>query len=267
MKQKLLIIGAEGFIGSYLSKNLLNYETHKVVKGSIDVLNIDSVTSLLKECKFDIIVNCLTFGGKEKVNLVDQTIVENNVTMFNNFLLNSDKFSHFVNIGSGSEFDTSKNIDQAFEYEIFNSSPKQSYSYSKNLIARSIFYNNKFTTLRLFGCFGKDEPNIRLLKKYIIDKEIKIIDRYFDYISIQDFQLILNYILSNRITSFDVNCVYKDKIKLSDFLRCFDKVFKRNNNFVIDKISDLNYTGSCDKLNSLNLNLFGLEESFKNFYG
>ena len=268
MKPKVLIIGAQGFIGSFLSRNLsYDYDVYKIVKGSLDVLDLDVVYNFLKQNKFDIVVNCLTFGGKHQVNVIDETIVSDNLKLFNNFLLNSDKFSHFINIGSGSEFDTSKNITDAKEFEIFDSSPKQSYSYSKNIIARTIFTNNKFTTLRLFGCFGQHEPEIRLLKKYTKNGTVSIVDRYFDFISIEDFTKIIEFVLKNSLTSFDMNCVYQEKIKLSTFLQTYDKCLNRNSNFAINELSQLNYTGNSNKLSSLQLNLFGLEDSFKKFYG
>lgn len=268
MKPRLLIIGADGFIGSFLSEKLLtNCNVYKITKGSLDIFNLDVVSNYLKEFKFDIVINCLTFGGKKEVNVVDESIVFKNLNLFNNFLFNSDKFSHFVNIGSGSEFDSQKNIENAKEIDIFNSNPLYSYSYSKNIIARTIFYNNKFTTLRLFGCFGFHEPDMRLLKRYQSQQETKIIDRYFDYISINDFFTILSFVLKNKITSFDMNCVYENKIKLSTFLQTFDTVLNKKSAFTIDKLSELNYTGDCSKLSSLNLNLLGLEKSFKKIYG
>ena len=264
----MLIVGAEGFIGSFLSDKFSStYNIYKITKGSIDVLDVDCVYKFLKENNFDIILNCLTFGGKQQVNVVDHKILKDNLTLFNNFLLNSDKFSHFINIGSGSEFDTSSNINNALEIDIFNSTPKQSYSFSKNLIARSIFYNNKFTTLRLFGCFGSHEPDIRLLKKYIVNGSVDIVDRFFDFISIQDFSAILQYVLGERITSFDVNCVYDEKIKLSLFLSKYDQALNKKSTFNISGVSDLNYTGDSTKLSSLQLNLLGLEGSFKKHYG
>lgn len=269
MKQKLCVIGAEGFIGSYLSEKLSDdYEIAKVIKGSLDIFNLDAVTKFLKEHRFDIIVNCLTFGGKEKVNSTDQQIMHDNLLFFNNFLFNCNNYSHFINIGSGSEFDTSLNIENAAEIEIFNRTPKQSYSLSKNLIARSIRYNDKFTTLRLFGCFGKHEPDIRLLKRYQNIKTLKLIDRHFDYFSIQDFESVLRFFIFNRLTATDVNCVYEDKQTLSDFLKMYDKIFGRQSTFYVDSVSDLNYTGSSSILSSYShaLKLFGMEDSLRLFY-
>ena len=94
MKPKVLIIGAQGFIGSFLSRNLsYDYDVYKIVKGSLDVLDLDVVYNFLKQNKFDIVVNCLTFGGKHQVNVIDETIVSDNLKLFNNFLLNSVIFT------------------------------------------------------------------------------------------------------------------------------------------------------------------------------
>jgi hypothetical protein len=60
----------------------------------------------------------------------------------------------------------------------------------------------------------------------------------------------------------DINCVYKDKIKISDFLGAYCDIHNIPRQYYsIDSTSDLNYTGSGDKLQALGLDLIGLNNS------
>lgn len=261
--KKIVIIGASGFIGSYLKNNLSGrYEIIPIFKDTLDLFNFEEVLSFLKQTKPNIIINCLSFGGKEKVRNEDPSDIHKNLIFFSNFYRLSELYDLYINIGSGSEFDLSTNIQLAREEEIFSRNPKESYAFSKNIISRLIYGNDKFTTLRLFGCFGSNEPDIRFLKRYIQSKEQFKIEnnRYFDYFSIQDFGKVVNFVIENEIQGCDINCVYKEKLMLNEFLSLFCKVKGVKENFVVNSINELNYTGNYMHLLKMYLKLDGIEK-------
>jgi len=263
--KKVLIVGSSGFIGSYLREHLSKfYIVECINKKTLDVLNFTAVSNFLISSKPDIVINCLTFGGKENVSSYDSNFVAMNMSLFYNFYVNSRFYKLFINIGSGSEFDNSTNIDLAKETDIFNKHPKEAYGFFKNFLAKSINRHEKFTTLRLFGCFGKNEPEIRLLKKYQ-RQHLQLEDRYFDYFSIQDFFNVVKYVIDNDLCGVDLNCTYKEKIKLSEFLSLYDKLNNRESNFVVSSVNNKNYTGDSSLLDSLNVNLNGLEHGLRNY--
>lgn len=260
---KIMIIGASGFIGSHLTYVLSKkYTVVPVYKNSLNILDYNSVKDRLEQSNIDIVINCLTFGGKEKTLETDAQDIQKNLMFFSNFYNLSSLYKLYINIGSGSEFDVSTNIDCAKEEDIFSKFPKESYAFSKNQIARLINNNPKFTTLRLFGCFGSNELNTRLLKKYAQSEQIFEIskNRYFDYFSIQDFTKVIMYIIENNVGGIDMNCVYKEKLKLDQFLQLFNCVKKINKEFIIKEQSDLNYTGDYQRLSDLDLKLDGIEK-------
>lgn len=257
--KKVLIVGSTGFVGSYLLKQFSNYYSVDCIdKNSINVLDKDQLSSYLKHKKFNTIINCLTFGGKEDVNSFDSKFVEKNFTLFYNFYINFEHYDLFVNIGSGAEFDKTTNIDMVQENDIFCRYPKEAYGFFKNSLARIINKQKKFTTLRLFGCFGKDEPGIRLLKRYQ-QQHLQISDRYFDFFSVQDFAKVVKHVVDNNLDGVDINCVYPEKIKISEFLSLYDTINKRQSNFTITSLDDRNYTGDSSLLSALEVKLDGLE--------
>lgn len=257
----IAIIGSSGFIGknlhNYLSKE---YNVLPISKNTVDVLDRSSLHFYLKNNSIDIIINCLTFGIKEIDTYGRYDILEKNLVLHFNIV--SYDPMQYISIGSGSEFDTSKSIDNISEIYLLKRTPKTTYAFSKNLISRDLLTRSNASTLRLFGCFGVGEHENRLLNRYINSAEVFLLenDRYFDYFSIQDFCVVVKHVIKNNISFLDCNCVYQEKIKLSTLLEIFSEVKNIPKNFRVVSNSNLNYTGDCTKLYSLNLPLQGLRQ-------
>ena len=91
--KKILILGAGGFIGSYITPRLSkNNIVMSITKPGIDVTDAAAVRNILELSKPDFVINCLTFGGNENVNSNDPNIVAKNLAMYYNFKSNSDLF-------------------------------------------------------------------------------------------------------------------------------------------------------------------------------
>jgi nucleoside-diphosphate-sugar epimerase len=274
-KLRIAVLGAGGHLGSRIVQHLSPRHTVvAVTRDTVDLTNHHAVREWLKVSAFDVVVNCATTGNKQWSS-GEQTYADaqNNLNVFMSFFLNYDNaFERFINIGSGAEFDLSKNIDAVNEYDIYYRNPVDSYGWSKNTIARLCGTKPNFYTLRLFGCFASGEPEFRVLPKILEahgrGDTFKIhTDRYFDYISIEDFFVALDHVIEKpRSYNRDLNCVYPEKMLLSDVLRRFVEVQKLDP-AVLD-IADnrgFSYTGSGDKLRELRLPLSGLEQGLINY--
>lgn len=262
---KIAILGARGFLGSYLTEFL--FHNHRIIPVSRDTVNLENffaVDSWLKENKPDVVINCAISGGGKNVNDINYTDVQRNLNMFFSFYNSSLKFK-YINIGSGAEFDRSKSISNASEYEIFDYTPMDTYGFSKNVIAKAVLKRDDFYTLRLFGCFDVSEPNIRVFKKFKRDGKISITDKYFDTISAEDFGRIVEYFCVNDPAVKDVNCVYEKKTLLSEQLKMFAKYHIPNAQIASDTKMGNDYTGYGQTLKELNIPLLGLEESIKRY--
>jgi len=261
----VLILGSNGFLGSYL-KNNLKYNITSITRKELDLTNLDQVKYYLRYNsgvdKFDVIINCAIVGGSYD----KRDGLKENLSVFMNFFECSHLFGKYINIGSGAEFDKSKDITNAREEQIFTSSPKDDYGYVKNIISRLCYQKSNFYTLRLFGCYDKSESKERLFKKLQANKVELVKDRYFDYISARDFSKIVDYYCSSKKIRYkDINCVYSEKYKLSQLISMFDR--QHNVKIINEKLNipPDNYTGCGNKLDSLSIILDRQEYSIEQY--
>ncbi len=265
---KVAILGSNGFVGKSLCHIFKDkFTIIPVTRLDLNLTNFNEVDSWLNKCAPDIIVNCATAGGKQALSKqeVNYSELQNNLTIFLNFY-NNKKTKKFINVGSGAEFEKSRDLSNIKEDEILNICPVDTYSYSKNIISRLVLNRENFYTLRLFGCFGKFEPDFRLFKKLNESISIELIDRYFDYISVKDYANIVEYYILNQGLPKDVNCVYKEKNKLSTIVDKFIDIHKLRTEVVIKSTTNENYTGNADRLNRLGIYLEGLESGIKKYF-
>lgn len=251
---KVAVLGARGFIGTYLCTYLwtMNYDVLPVVRETVDLADYTAVDQWLETHKPDIVVNAAISGGGVNVDEKNFSDLENNLTVFFNFF-NSYKSFRYINIGSGAEFDKSKDIYLAYEPSIVYCKPKDTYGLSKNIISRCVTKRNDFLTLRLFGCFHKNEPEFRLFKKFLSGQFTVLQDRYFDYFSLEDFVKVVEYFCrpNTEISLKDINCVYSEKYKLSEILSKLKKIKNLDIPIYTDGVTHYHYTGSSMCLDTL----------------
>jgi len=252
--KKILILGAGGFIGSYLAEKLTaDNIVMSIIKPGIDVTDADAVRNMLEQSQPDFVINCISYGGNQDITSRDPGIVAKNLAMYYNFKCNSDLFGKYINIGSGVEADNNNN---------------SAYAVSKRMITKDLDYN-KFTNLRLYGCFGSHERDSRLLKRFLATDGPFILkdDREFDYISISDFYRIIRYVLTNN-TYRSMNCVYYKKRTLSEFLRLFCDINNIDKEVIVESTSNNSYTGessTLDIMQSQGLELYGIMHGLKEY--
>lgn len=255
---KVAVLGARGFIGSYIVENLRNHLVIPVTRDTLDLTDFQKVREWLMIATPDVIINCATSGGKQTLGEVNYSDVQNNLAIFLNFYNNRRLFQKFINVGSGAEFDRDNNLDEVSEDSLTAVVPVESYGYSKNIIARMCLGVPEFYTLRLFGCFDASEPEFRLLKRFRTNPELEIQDRQFDFISLSDFIKVIDHVIKNSVRHQDINCVYDKKIRLSEFLTLYCQVNGLVPAFKVTGYNKNNYTGDSSKLQSLGIKLDGL---------
>jgi dTDP-4-dehydrorhamnose reductase len=252
--KKILILGAGGFIGSYIAPLLTKDNiVMSIIKPGIDVTDAAAVRNMLEQSQPDFVINCITYGGNLDSSSKDPSIVAKNLAMYYNFKCNSELFGKYINIGSGVEVDTNNN---------------SAYAVSKRMINKDLDYN-KFYNLRLYGCFGSQESDSRLLKKFLATDGPFVLkdDREFDYISISDFYRTLHYVINNN-TYRTIDCVYHKKRTLSEFLRLFCDINNIDKEIIVESTSKNSYTGesaTLDIMQSQGLELYGIMHGMKEY--
>lgn len=256
----IAVLGANGFLGKYICHYLKNHVIYPVTRNICDLADYNQVSNWLDQHKVDVVINCATAGGKTRVDAQDYDDLQNNLKVFLNFYNQRHKFSKFINIGSGAEFDRRTSIDSVEECKLFSADPVDSYGLSKNIISRICAGDSKFYTLRLFGVFHRSEPEFRLLQKCLSQDSITIRDIEFDMISAEDFLTVLEYYITNNPTHRDINCVYATKQSLKSIVTKFASIHNSTLDITVEAAGEVkNYTGNGNKLRDLGIKLAGLD--------
>ena len=271
----ILVTGANGFIGSNVIKLLsdnINYKFFNGNRNTIDLYSTESIERYLDENQIDTVIHCAIEGGS-RLKQDTSDMLYKNILMYENLIKFSHRYKMFINFGSGAEFNRKQNILNVNEYEMFNIIPTDFYGLSKNVITKLSTHHPIILNLRIFGCFYYNELSTRFIhnniNNYINKKPIVIHqDRYMDFLYIEDLVNIITYFLKNTVTNYtDINMSYLKKYKLSDIANIINELSSHKVDINIEnKISGLNYTGNGEKLNSLGLELKGLEFGIKECY-
>lgn len=265
----LVLIGANGFIGSYIQSYyplVKNFKVIPLVRGSLDLMNPFEVYNFMKGTKPYAVINAYSAGGKERYKEQALDIMCDNLIMFDNIRRCRHLFKKYINIGSGAEYDFQLSPEPR-EDHIFTSVPNTSYGASKNIISRLCQYEENFYTLRLFGCFGVGEPSFRLFSKFLSGTDtFEVDDKYFDNISIDDFLSILYSFVVSDPPHKDVNCVYSTKSLVSEQLEILSSVTGHKRPIKINEVMGTNYIGKSTSLYSLGVSLEGLKKGIEKHY-
>lgn len=261
---KILITGAGGFLGKLLSHTLSEHQIQAFSRQQLDLTDASAVAQHFANATYDVVIHCAV-AGRNNPNIQDWNIVSNNLASMLNLMTHQQRFGKLINIGTGAEFDLSKDINTAHESEIFNCTPIYSYGLSKNIIARYLSEQHNCYTLRLFGCFDRSEDDRRLLKKFhsvvAAGRKFDLQDREFDTISANDFVTIVRAVLDNTIHHKNINCVYDQKYRISEILSLYCAQRDLDQTLINVVGTGLNYTGNSNILRSYGLPLLGLEKS------
>jgi GDP-L-fucose synthase len=199
----IFITGASGFIGKNIAQSLkqnfaLLTPTHK----ELDLLSQSAVHQFFLKNDIDIVIHCATFGGTRKT-LVTGQVLEKNTWMFFNLAENRDHYTKLINLGSGAEYNKSRNLQNVSENELGKDIPRDEYGFSKYIISKYIEKTEDMYCLRLFGIFGKYEDyEFKFISNAIVKNLLRMPitirqNVNFSWLYIEDFLKILDYFLTH----------------------------------------------------------------------
>lgn len=271
----IFLTGGTGFIGKnfvelYKNKYKILMPTHT----ELDLLNTEAVDEFFRKNKIDVVVHCANIGGlRNDSNSSDS--VKTNLKIFFNLVKNKDRFKKMVHMGSGAEYNKSKDIIDVREIDFGSSVPDDNYGFYKYLCSKYIERSNNIYCLRIFGVFGKYEDyNIKfisnLICKYICRLPLTMIqDCKFDYIYINDFVKIIGYFIENSPEKKIFNVGSGKKVSLFAIVNIINELGDYSLPIVV-KRSGLNreYTSNIDLLKNeiKDLKLMPIDQAIKNLY-
>jgi GDP-L-fucose synthase len=249
-KLSILLTGGSGFIGKnlveYLSKN---YDVLAPSHSELELTNKIEVDKYFEENKIDVVIHAVNIGGKRN-NLNINNSVKDNLKIFFNIVDNKPKVKKIIFLGSGAEYDKTRNIVNVKESEFGKFIPSDDYGFYKYVCSKYIESSDNIINLRMMGIFGKYEDyNLRFISNiicrdlYNLPIEVNQ-NRVMDYLYIKDFCKIIEYFINNNPKEkfYNLGGGRYDLLSLAEKIK---KVSKHNFSITLKKKGlDKEYT--CD---------------------
>lgn len=252
---KILILGASGFIGKNLKEFFTKNSMYEVLAPShreLDILDMKSVESYFKELYVDVVFHCAIFNAKTEKDIAN--IVENDIRMYYNVKHMGNHYGKMIYIGSGAEFDKTRDIIQVSE-EMVDRIPKSEYGFAKYIIGQDIEHSENIYNFRVFGLFGKYEDwsttfisncCCKAIKGYPLSIRRNV---FFDYLWIDDFCKVAEWALEHELKYHTYNVTSGKRISLMQLAEMITKISSKELEcYVCNEGLAKEYTSSNERL-------------------
>ena len=262
---RVLITGGNGFVAKVIDNYLRGeYEVHCLCKEELNLLDRDNIKRRALEF-YDVIINTAVVGGNRK-DVDDKSVFCDNMAMIENLLSEMNDDQVLINFTSGAEF---RNENTA-------------YGLAKKITTRLINARKNSYNLRLYGCFGPDEMDTRFIKRCFDREEIIVADDIeFDFFYVEDVARVCKFLIDGGLGKSershynerikDIDCVYREKYKLSDIAKMIKEKYRPNLEVIIGNPSGDEYTGDARQLQNIEIfmedKLAGLEKGLEAMNG
>jgi len=286
---KVLITGCNGFLGKELTHRFVKKTAHKIFPTNhktLDMTNLEQVQEFFNHTEIDVVIHCAVVGGKrtDEDSLFDMS---QNFKMTKNLIKTQQYYGRLFMFGSGAEYSRLRGVDKFTEDDFINADsipePPDFYGIGKTIVTDNLrkgIWNNKATILRLFGCFGVEEPKSRLLKANMINylkKEPMTLhmNKEMSYFYAGDVFRVIDWLLENPdFDKHELNLVYHSgkTTHINEYLRyLLNQVNGLGDHKVPIRVSEpdsfgLPYSGRSLYLHNLGIDFIGLEKGIKKMY-
>ena len=266
---KILITGGSGFVSSNIKQRFKDHDITSICKDDFDLCDPVKTKEFFKDKKFDLVLHTAIVGGSRLVS-DSKDIVCDNTLMALNLISNMKSWKKLIHFGSGAELDRSRNIEGNLN-NFYNRVPTDSYGLSKNLVCRLFSTYENIYNLRIFNVFAKNELDRRMIissiRNYINNEPIVIHqDKLMDFFYMEDFLTLLELYINGERLPKEIDCVYQEKLKLSDVANIINNLSDRKVPIkILNPELGTSYCGDYNSITSA-LNLKGLEKGIQEIY-
>jgi len=268
LKQKILITGSTGFVGSnilnlLLKKNVYIYDVlrnknkkNKKIRdlkknknySPIFYKKFNDLERELKKIKIDIVINCAAYyTGKNDIKNIEN-LVQTNI-IFCSVILESlkNKIKKFINFGSMMEYSHGNHFSPKNFYAITK------YSFQKIEEFYKLNYKNiKFYDLKLYETYGDNDVRKKIIptiiKSYSKNKSVKIVSKnlIMNFVHIESLVKVIYMIIFNKIKEGEY-CLKNNKfIKIQKLINTLNKKLKKK--IKVKYLSSKNISNSTKQL-------------------
>ena len=169
----------------------------------LNLLDSQKVFEYLKNNPVDLVIHAANRGGS-RLNKDTAEVTSENLRIFFNLVRAKDFFNRMITLGSGAEYDKSRDIVKIKEDNFDEEVPKDAYGFYKYICAKYAQKADFITHLRLFGVYGKYEDyRVRFISnnlcKALLGLPLTMKQNvFFDYIYVNDFVKILEHFINQN---------------------------------------------------------------------
>lgn len=257
MKNKIVITGATGFVGSNITTFFLNnnYEVHLIVRPSSNLCNLDLENNSLKVFEYDNNLNRLITFFKEvdpicTFHLASNFIAEHQPTDINGLVASNISFGlHLLEAMKEANVKTLINTGTSWQhYNNEDYNPVCLYAATKQAFENLIEYyvqaeNFKVITLKLYDTYGETDKRpklINLLSQFAEEQtELKLSpgEQMINLVHINDvchaYESALNLIETQKSnTHYKYIIKHAQSFTLKDVINAFEKINKKKINIL-----------------------------------
>jgi nucleoside-diphosphate-sugar epimerase len=250
---KILITGANGVVGKFLSVKLKDHDVYIPKRSCVDFTNKEHVDTLFNSHgRFDLVLHCAVRGGNRLYH-DSWDVLDDNLRMYYNILHHKNSYNKFITFGSGAEM-------------YMSDSP---YGLSKRVITKSMIDQFNFYNIRIFGLFGEGEIETRFIRsaltKYVNNEPIDIHEnKYMDFFYMEDLWTLVKYYIDTDNPPKEVDCCYgHDMMSLKKIAKIINTLGDYEVPINDSSSYPISYTGKKKVINSLPIELIGLEKGLK----
>lgn len=253
--KKVLLTGGTGFIGRNVKEYLRNVcELYTPGRKELNLLDEGQVREYLQKESFDVVIHGANPNPVKNEADKQETMFEDSIRVFMNLYRAEDCYGRMYTLGSGAEYDKSRDICSIEETEWGRSIPYDSYGLAKFAINEIIEKSSKQCNLRIFACYGPTDHESKFITHAIRccmkGEDITIRQNcYFDYMHVSDLAKILEFFIYHEPLHKAYNICSGTRFSLSEIAEKVIRQMKTDNKVVCLKDGwNKEYTGSNKRL-------------------
>ncbi len=253
--KRVLLTGGSGFIG----RNIKDYLSEKCIlfaptRKELNLLSETEVRDYISKNNIEIVIHAANPNPVKNSLDKAESMVEDSIRVFLNLYQAQDLYERMYTLGSGAEYDKSKEISLIKEEEQGRAVPYDTYGIIKYTIDKIIAGSDKQYNLRIFACYGPTDHESKFITHAInccmAGEDITIRqDCYFDYMQVMDLAHILVYFIANEPKHHVYNVCTGTRVLLSEIAEMVREEMHTDNKVVLlSEGYNHEYTGSNERL-------------------
>lgn len=253
--KRVLLTGGSGFIGRNVKPYLETIcELYAPSRNNLNLYDENDVRNYIVNQNIDLVIHSANPNPVKNTLDRQETMFEDSIRMFMNLYNASDCYEMMYFLGSGAEYDKSKDIVFIREDEEFRSVPCDSYGLAKFTINKIISKSDNICNLRIFACYGPNDHESKFIT-YVVNccldnKDITIRQNcYFDYMHVNDLAKIMGYFINNKPKYRSYNVCSGKRISLYEIADLVRNIIGTSNKIKVIKDGfNKEYTASNERL-------------------